>query len=58
MSVLLRPMGYLAAFAATVRVTGCGSEINGQRICHVCQAKEPPPYKDESGFDKNKFKGE
>jgi len=30
MSAFLKPMGYLAALAATAGVAGCGSEFSGQ----------------------------
>jgi len=30
MSLLIKPVGYLAAFAATAGVAGCGAAVDGQ----------------------------
>jgi len=54
--LLLTLMVCLAAFAVTG--AGCGSEVNGQRICYACQAKGTPPYKVSEVSTNSEFKGE
>jgi len=45
MSVFLKPMGYLAAFAATAGVTGCDPAINGQgtTVAAPVKGEQPTP---------------
>jgi len=43
MSILFKPMGYLAAFAVTAGVAGCGTEIKCQGIDISAMATDEQP---------------
>jgi len=43
MSTFLKPMGYLAAFAATAGIAGCGSEPNSQGADMIATANDGQP---------------